>query len=128
MVENHFKAVQKVKKSRATQRFRSSIVPLVLMNRLIDGLVDDPLILPPASFSPRRSQLINFQSAAFLIGKVISHKHRITNKQRKMVKKSDKYQQMIRELEAKAIELAPCVQDRIVLIRDAVVSHSLFYL
>jgi hypothetical protein len=134
MVENHFKTVNKLKENRSLEKFRCSIVPLVLVNRLINTLSDDPSILPVReNDSPVNSsanlQTMNFPSAALIITKLLSQKHKaaLSRKDRIKIKQSDKYKKKIKEYEEESMKLEPRVEGRIVLIRDQQVIFIFFF-
>lgn len=123
LVENHFKTVAKLKQNRTLQKFRSSLVPLVVVNRLINNLSEDPNILPEdlkSTESPAvNHQKLNFANAAYLISRVLSHKQKIlSRKQRMHIKQSEKYKEKMNEYEERSLMLAPQVENRIICIRD----------
>lgn len=124
MVENHFKTISKLKKDRTLRKFRSSIVPLFLVNKLINVLSEDPNIISEeenASPSPPNSKIqkLNFQDAAFIISRVLSHKNKaLTKMQRIKIKQSERYQLKMKEYEDEAIKLSPKLENRIICIRD----------
>lgn len=122
LVENHFKTIQNLKTNHFRERLRSSIVPLFLVNRLINRLSEDPNILKNESPTETPTKL-NFHNAAFLITKVLSHKQRtLSKKQRLIIKQSDKYTEMMKEYESKSMQLSPQLEGRIVCITDDNVS------
>lgn len=135
LVENHFKTIGKLKKDRTIQKFRSSIVPLFLVNRLINKLSEDPNILKEEDNDEshgqqqqqQQQQKMNFSDAAMIISRVLSHKNKALSKiQRNKIKQSDSYKQKMREFEENAMQLAPKCENRIVVIRDQQVMMSPF--
>ena len=122
MVENHFKTINKLKHNELMDKFRCSIVPLVVVNRLISQLSDDPTILPEResqSSSAANLQKLNLFSAAFLITKVLSQKKKLlTRMERMKIKQCDKYKSKMKEYEEESMKLAPKVENRIVCVRS----------
>lgn len=125
LVENHFKTISKLRIDRNLQKFRSSIVPLTIVNRLINKLSEDPSVMhgvSPSNSPPNSSnnlQKFNFHNAAFLITRVLSHRQKIlSRKQRLQIKQCDKYKQKMGEYEDKSMKLEPKIENRIVCIRD----------
>ena len=109
--------------NRLIDKFRSSIVPLVFVNRLINNLSEDPTILdqesPLASPSASNLQKLNFYNAAFIVTKVLSHKQKVlSRRQRQIIKQSDKYKSKMREYEEKAMKLEPKLENRIFCIKS----------
>ena len=127
LVENHFKTVEQLQRNRNLNRFRSSIVPLIVVNRLIQKLSDDPNILNE-DHEPVSSPIakLSFSNAAFLISKFLSHKQKVlSRKQRMIIRESCEFKQKIKGYEEKSIALAPSIENRILRIQNEEV--SLFY-
>jgi hypothetical protein len=122
LVQNHFKTISKLKKNQTLVKFRSSIVPLCIVNRLINRLSHDPDVLPPAESIEKPDKIepkLNFYNAAFLITRVLQAKQRsLSRRERLIIKQSEKYKQKIKEFEEKSMQLAPQLENRIVIIRD----------
>lgn len=124
-MENHFKTIAKLKKDYTLHKFRSSIVPLFIVNRLINSLSEDPTILNNSDEDSNHtnhtsSPKMNFPNAALLISRMLSHKNKVLTKmQRIRIKQSDHYKQKMKEYEEKAMKLAPTIENRIICIRDA---------
>lgn len=117
LVENHFKTISVLTQNKEIQKFRSSIVPLAIVDRLINHLSEDPSVL--TEDSPHSVQKLDFHNAAFLITKVLKYKHKtLSRKQRLQIKQSEQYKQKISEYEEKSMKLAPQIEKRIICIRD----------
>lgn len=115
LVENHFKSIMKMKEDAAT-RFRSSIVPLFVINSLISNLLKDPLVLKPVVCSSNKK--LTFKMAALLIMKTLKLQKIVVSRQvKKDVKKTEQYKSIIQEYEARSMELAPKIERRIVQIQ-----------
>ena len=119
-MENHFKTIAKLKKDRTLQKFRSSIIPLFLVNRLIHSINDELNQKEEETNSPKIDHpKIDFQNAAYLITRVLSFKNRAISKlQRNKIKQCEKYQQRLKEYEEEAMKLCPKVEKRIIQIND----------
>lgn len=103
------------------QKYRSSIIPLKLVNRLIFELSEDPSILPIEEETPpsETANKMNFFNTALLVTKMLSHKQKVlSRKQRMIIKQSNKYKLKIEEYEEKAMRLAPEVEGRIICIQS----------
>jgi hypothetical protein len=134
LVENHFKAVQKLKEkkmlpaqeSSASDRFRPSVVPLVMVDKIIDELSEDPTVIDPnqkedltKQNSTTNLRRFNFHKAANFIISLLAHRNTVNSKKhRKLIIHSAKFKQTIREYEEISMELAPKVQDRIIMIKN----------
>lgn len=129
LVENHFKTITKLKSGFVHQKFRSSIVPLFLINQLIHKLSQDPNIMHDRreeEDDPIPTPKLNFHNAAMLISRMLSHKNKILSKiERRRIKQSDDYKKKLKEYEERAMELAPQIENRIVCIRDQEVNRIL---
>ena len=121
LVENHFKTILKLK-NQSLVKFRNSIVPLCTVNRLINKLSYDPEVLPQAESMEKPDKIVsklNFYNASFLITRVLQAKQKIlSRRERLIIKQSEKYKQKIKEFEEKSMQLAPQLENRIVVIRD----------
>lgn len=127
LVENHFKTIAKIRSGQVHQKFRASIVPLFLVNRLIIKLSEDPKIMDDEDDTLAMPKL-NFQNAALLISRMISHKNKtLTKMQRRRIKQSEDYKKKLKEYEERAMELAPKIENRIVCIRDQEVLLDTIY-
>jgi 5'-nucleotidase len=123
LVENHFKAINLLK-TKTFEKFRSSLVPLVVVDKLVTKLSEDPSVLSDTDGEERTGpslwlQKLNFHSTAFLLTKVLSHKKKtLTRMERVKIKQCDKYRNAINEYEEKAVQLAPKVEGRIICIQS----------
>lgn len=123
MVENHFKTIRELKENRAMDKFRCSIVPLAVIDRLMLKVSEeDPSVLADeeqAAPAASNWQKLNFHNAAFLITRLVSHKQKaLTRKERIKIKQSDKYKKKMKEYEEESMRLAPKVEGRIVCIKS----------
>jgi len=119
LVQNHFKTISNLKIDIKLDKFRSSIVPLCIVNRLINKLSNDPDVLPVEASLEKKEHKINFYNSAFLVTRVLSHKQRsLSRRERLIIKQSEKYKQKMKEFEEKSMQLAPQLENRIVVIKD----------
>jgi hypothetical protein len=131
VVENHFKTVDSLKKAMSNSesrlhRFRPSLVPLVVRDKLINELSEDPSVLnekQKAEMSKQNShehlRKLNFHKAANFIMRILSHRNRVLSKKhRQIIIQSEKYRVAMKDLEEKSLKLAPQVEGRIILIQN----------
>ncbi|CAF0939692.1 unnamed protein product [Brachionus calyciflorus] len=119
LVENHFKTIGILKRNTSFHKFRSSIVPLVIVNRLMHKISQDPSVQLEDSQSPSDTPRINFYNAALIVTKVLSHRQKIlSRKQRSQIKQTEKYKKKMAEYEERSMKLAPKVEGRIICIKD----------
>jgi hypothetical protein len=114
-------------------RYRPSLCPLVVRDKLINELSDDPSVIDPnlkAEIVKRPSneslRKLNFHKAANFILRVLSHKNHVSKNHRQIITASEKFQSKIADLEEKSLRLAPHVENRIIMIKDEQVFSSFF--
>jgi hypothetical protein len=126
LVENHFKTVSTIK-ANVHEKFRGSLVPLVVVDKLVNRLSEDPSVLSDEESEAGKAsgggslwmQKLNFHSTARLLTKVLSHKKKtLTRMERVKIKQCDQYRSVIHGYEKVALQLAPQVEGRIVCIRS----------
>ena len=122
MVENHFRTINKLKSTNEPCRFRSSIVPLFLVNNYLQKLSTCPEVIDQDNEnqleSPSTSNL-SFENASFIVTRVLSFRQRVLSKQeRRLIRQSELYKKQMEEYESESIKLAPRVEGRITCIRD----------
>jgi 5'-nucleotidase len=124
LVENHFQTINKLKSTKRRHRFRSSIVPLFIVNKLLQSLSSNPDVInqnanQPKSPSTHPFPKLNFHNAAFIVTRMLSFKDRVLSKQeRRIIRQSELFKKQIEEYESESIKLAPRVEGRITCIRD----------
>ncbi len=138
IVENHFKTVDSLKKAMSNSesrlyRYRPSLCPLVIRDKLINELSDDPTVIDPnlkaeITKQPSNESLrkLNFHKAANFILRVLSHKNHVSKKHRQIITASEKFQSKIAHLEEKSLKMAPEVENRIIIIKDKKVIYHIF--
>ena len=119
LVSNYFKTISQLKKDKAP-RLRGSVIPIIKMINIIQELTNDPDVLPGIKPAMQQRVLkLNFHSAASLVTRVLSTKRNLlTNDERILIKKSEKFKQKVKELEEKSIKLEPKIENRIICIKD----------
>ena len=122
IVQNHFKTIENLKKDydqEQQQKFRSSIVPRILVNSLIEDLSQNPNV-----FKPESALKLNFRSTASLVTKMLSQKKKIlTRKNRMVIRESKEFKEKMAEYEKKSMMLAPTIEGRIIAIQNEDVSE-----
>ncbi|RNA30440.1 trifunctional nucleotide phosphoesterase -like [Brachionus plicatilis] len=106
LVENHFKTVNCLKKNPALKKFRSSIVPLVVVNRLMQKINQEH----STALAP--TQKLSFSGDTMIVTKVLSRL------ERQISRETEDYKKKISEFEKESIKLAPKVEGRIIRIQS----------
>lgn len=118
MVENHFKTINYLKKNPTQKKFRSSIIPLFVINRLMHK-INRSNLTSSETVVEEPIQKLNFSGAAMIVTKVLSHKQKVLSRlERIRIKESEKFQEKISEYENESMNLAPKLEGRIICIRD----------
>lgn len=114
---NHFKTIQKLKANRDQQKYRSSIVPLFKVNKLMYSISQS--IDESENENGGVGGGLGFPGAAYLITRLLSHKRKVLSKKRRiMIRQTPLYKEKMRQYEDNAMKLAPQCEDRIICIRD----------
>ncbi len=125
LILNYFKTIEKLK-TEIDLRFRSSIVPLVIIDSVLNKLSDD--IQDAESNSACNTEKLSFSSTVSLINNLkLFKKKTLSKKQRKTIKQSEKFKQIIGEYENDAIKLEPKVDNRIICILNQEVKIILYF-
>ena len=113
-----------MKKNPTFKKFRSSIVPLFVINRLIRKINEnDSSSCQTVVEEPM--QKLNFSSAAMIVTKMLSQKQKALSRlERVRIKKTKDYQNILNEYEHESMNLSPKVEGRIICIRDNEVKFS----
>lgn len=114
LVENYFKKVEEIKsKSLTDEPHRAQIVPKVVISSLIDKLSRDPeIISSKMHLKPHTKAKLSFRLVAIIVLETLKRRKVLLYKDRKIIKKSIKFQNKMHEYEKKSLELAPEVEGR----------------
>lgn len=102
-----------------SQRLRSSIIPLVAIERLLsDTIIEEKLhndTLAQTSVEANNNKPMSFLAASTIVTKLNAlHSHVIGKEYRKLLKKSESYKALVESLEKKALDLSPTCENRII--------------
>jgi hypothetical protein len=132
LVENYFKQIEKINGVNSNvgeiNPYKSSLVPKVLINCLINSLSKDPTVLPPVKNQINKldhKTKLTFKMAAFIVMKTMKQRKVILYKDKMVIKKSDKYREKMKECEKKILKLAPQIEGRSRKIDDEVKEISI---
>ena len=119
LVQNHFRTVRQLKND-VNARLRSSIVPLFVINHLIRRCSYNPEIFKEEITKKTKDKTrISFKTAANIIYKTIKLQRLIISRNdKKIIKKSTQFKQLVSEYEKKSMELAPEIDGRIICIKN----------
>ena len=122
IVENHFKAIQKIKahtKNDKPLKFLPSIVQRYMENNLIKKLAQDPIV-----FKQKFGNKISFKMAVKTIMIMLRlQKQVMTRKYRMQIRSSNKYIEQMAAYEEKSKSLAPKIEGRIIKIESEEVKY-----
>lgn len=118
LVRNYFSTINKIKQD-DNYRLRTKIVP----NYIVDELVQKCNIyeLHKNEICDGMKHNLSFKIVAKTICKMLKLKRFMSRKDRKIIKKSDKFRTLLKEREKESLELAPKVDGRIKCINQATV-------
>jgi len=125
LVENHFQAVKTLsakhnaddeeedneEKSKKTP----SIVPLVIINAVINKLSEDPEVMKRPGDLTRRpgsQRKITFRTAVLMVISLSHQRKVLLYKDKKVIRQSLKYKTFLKKLEMKSMRLEPKIEGR----------------
>lgn len=119
LVENYFKTVNELKEDKLkNEKYRSQIIPKVIISSLMDKLSKDPEVLPDKNLiMPLRTRL-TFRLTAMIVLQTLKQRKILLHKEKQIIKQSVKFQSSIQEYERKSLDLAPKVENRSVKIEN----------
>jgi hypothetical protein len=124
LIVNYFQTIEQIKSKNKenNQRFRTSIVPLVIVNNLMTQLSDDSSIVNKNDEIASLASPIDKMSISSMFSLVTNLNHfknrTLSKRMRRIIKNSDLYKKKMDEFEGKAIQLEPNIENRIILIKN----------
>ena len=116
---NFLKTASKLKENAEPERFRPSIVPLVIVESIIwDIGANSKLLKKEESSAPQWSKL-RFQNAASIVAKCFVRKNKVLSKKdRLIIKRSDQNKIKTKKIEENYKKLEPKIESRIICLQN----------
>ncbi|CAF0939710.1 unnamed protein product [Brachionus calyciflorus] len=119
LVENYFKTVREIKeKKKDVEVHRSQIVPIVLIDNLVSKYSKDPEVLPKQSLPRNDKKHLSFKFLAFFVLETLKHRKVLLYKEKRIIKRSDKFMKSLESYERKSLEMAPKCEQRTIFVKD----------
>lgn len=135
LVENHFKAVKTLKTKQNSNaeedeeeksKKTPSIVPLVIINAVINKLSKDPEVMKQQENArPGSQKKITFRTAVLMVISLSHQRKVLLYKDKKIIRQSLKYKNFIKNLEMKSLKLEPKIEGRSIRIENPEVTYKI---
>ncbi len=101
------------------QKKKPSLVPLVIINSVINKLSNDPEVMKQQENKrPNSQRKITFRTAVMMVI-TLSHKRKVLlYKDKKIIRQSLKFKSFIKKLEMKSLKLEPSIEGRSIRIEN----------
>jgi hypothetical protein len=111
---------------------RSSLVPRVIIDSIVNKLSKDPDVLPTneSRLKLQNKNRHSFRVVVLLIINTLKHRQVLLRADKKIIKSHQKFKEQMSKYEQKCLKLAPEIEGRSIIIKDDIVIliNLIFYL